>query len=227
MKQSQLIKKGKLLVFEGIDGSGKTTQIDLLTNYLSDKNIPYEVISFPQYGKNEYADQIYDYLSGKLGKISEIDPYKVVELYANDRKTAREQILNWLGNGKLVIANRFISSSKAHLGANLPVAKREEFIKWIEELEYEANGMPREDLTILLSVDPKVGQKNSQEKNHPDIHEDNLKHLQKASQIFLELSKKENNWVVVNCMDNGQMKSEQTIHREILNILKGKIFKID
>src|SRR3989344_5395434 len=162
-------KQGLLIVFEGIDGSGKTTQINLLARTLKEKNIDFEVISFPQYGQNEYAQKIFDYLSGKFGTLGKVDPYEMAKLYASDRKTVRDLI-----------------------------------IKWIDQLEYNENGMPKEDLTILLSVDSKIGQKNSQEKNHPDIHEDNLSHLQKANEIFLELSKKEKNWVVVDCMSNFQ-----------------------
>lgn len=218
------MKKGLLIVFEGIDGSGKTTQIELLSKYLSNKNIPFEVISFPQYGKNEYADKIYLYLSGKF---VEVDPYSIAKVYASDRKTVREQILSWLENGKLVIANRFVSSSKAHLGANLPGDKRQEFIRWIDQLEYEENGMPKPDLTILLSVDPKVGQKNVESTHKPDIHEDDLNHLNKANEIYLELSKREPNWVVINCMKNGTMRNKEDIHKEISKILEDKIFKTD
>lgn len=211
--------KGPLIVFEGIDGSGKTTQINLLTQYLKEKNIDFKVISFPQYGKNEYAKKIFDYLSGKFGKLSEVDPYFIAKLYASDRKTAKDLIQNWLDHGKLVIANRYISSSKAHLGANMEESKRKNFIKWIDELEYGTNQMPKEDLTILLKVDPKIGQKHSQTKLHPDIHEDNLRHLEKTSENFLKLSKTEKNWVVVNCMQNGQMKSSAEIQSEIRRIV--------
>lgn len=217
------LQGGNLIVIDGIDGSGKTTQIELLTKYLAQNYIPYEVISFPQYGKNKYADKVYDYLSGKLGRLGVADPYSISQLYASDRKTVRDLIRGWLDNGKLVIANRYIASSKAHLGANLPDGKIEEFIRWIDKLEYEENSMPREDLTILLKVDPKIGQKNSQIKNHPDIHEDNLKHLEKANQIFLELSQKEKNWVVLNCMDDGVMKSPEEIHQEIIAIISEKL----
>ncbi|HBQ50711.1 dTMP kinase [Candidatus Daviesbacteria bacterium RIFCSPLOWO2_01_FULL_38_10] len=213
-------KQGLLIVFEGIDGSGKTTQINLLARTLKEKNIDFEVISFPQYGQNEYAQKIFDYLSGKFGTLGKVDPYEMAKLYASDRKTVRDLIKKWLTEGKLVIANRYVSSSKAHLGANLAEEKREEFIKWIDQLEYNENGMPKEDLTILLSVDSKIGQKNSQEKNHPDIHEDNLSHLQKANEIFLELSKKEKNWVVVDCMSNFQMKSPEEIQKEVVAELK-------
>lgn len=214
------MKKGKLLVFEGIDGSGKTTQIELLKKFLDSRGVVWEDISFPQYGKNEYADKVYDYLAGKFGKLNEVDPYKVAGLYASDRKTVRDLIKNWLDKGKLVIANRYIASSKAHLGANLDEGKREEFFKWLDELEYTEDNMPREDLTILLNVDPKVGQKNSQVKNHPDLHEDNLKHLDKANKIFLELAKVSPSWYVVDCMMDGQMRTKEDIHRQILKILE-------
>ena len=79
--------------------------------------------------------------------------------------------------------------------------------------------MPKEDLTILLSVDPKIGQKNSQVKNHPDIHEDNLSHLEKTQKIFLDLSRTGKNWVVIDCMKNVQMKSPEEIHEEIAEVL--------
>lgn len=216
-------KQGLLIVFEGIDGSGKTTQINLLSQYLKEKDVDFEVISFPQYGKNKFAKEIFDYLSGKFGNLSEIDPYTIAKLYAEDRKTAKDLIKNWLDAGKMVIANRYISSSKAHLGANLPDDQREKFINWIDELEYKKNSMPKEDLTILLQVDPKIGQQNSQVKRHPDIHEDNLGHLQKTSEIFLKLSQTKDNWVVINCMENNKMKSPEEIQNGIRRIVNEQL----
>lgn len=217
---------GKLVVIEGIDGTGKTTQINLLSKYLKGKGIDFAVISFPQYGKNKFADYIKDYLSGKFGSINDVGPKKLAKVYADDRKTVRDQINEWLNRGKLVIANRYVSSSKAHLGAHLDEDRREDFTSWVNDLEYEENGMPITDLTILLNVDPRVGQKNSQEKNHPDLHEDNLKHLEKANKIFLKLSKHERNWVVVNCMENGKMKSPENIHEEIVKILESVLLSL-
>lgn len=214
------MNKGILIVIDGIDGSGKTTQINLLKKYLSEKRIPFEAISFPQYGQNEFAKQIQDYLEGKLSKLDEVDPYSVARLYAGDRLAVKERIKSWLDVGKLVIANRYVSSSKAHLGANLPENKKEEFMEWLDELEYQTNGMPKPDLNILLKVDPKIGQKNALSKNTPDIHEKNLSHEEKAAKIYLELSKMEENWVVVNCMIGDKMRPKEDIQRDIIAIFE-------
>lgn len=216
------MKKGQLIVIEGVDGSGKTTQINLLKKFLDLQGVPWEAISFPQYGKNEYADYIYQYLSGKFGSINDIEVHELAKKYADDRKTVKDFIAGWLESGKLVIANRYISSSKAHLGAHILENEREKFIEWIDQLEYEDNQMPREDLTILLNVDPKVGQQNSKDKNHPDLHEDNLKHLEEARKTFLKLAL-EDNWEVVECMADGVMRSPEDIQTEIIKIVNSKL----
>ncbi len=210
--------KGQLVAVEGIDGSGKTTQIELLIKYLVGKNISFEVISFPRYEDNLYGNLIKRYLSGEFGSVIQANPYLMALTYASDRGLAKPLIENWLNEGKLVILNRYVSSSKAHLSANLPEDKREEFMNWIEKLEYETNKMPREDLTILLNVDPKSGYKNV-EGGIKDIHEDSIKHLDEAFKIYLELSKAEDNWKVVECMREKNLKSKEDIHKLVVEIV--------
>jgi|SRR3989344_1239179 len=211
--------KGKLIVIEGIDGAGKTTQIELLKKFLASQGLAWEAISFPRYEDNLYGKLIRRYLEGEFGGISQVNPYLMALAYAGDRVLAKPLIESWLNEGKVVIANRYVSSSKAHLGANLPDTKREEFIRWVRELEYETNRIPKEDLTILLQVDPKLGQKNVQSEQQPDIHEDNLPHLEKAGKIYLELSKAEANWVLIDCMQKGKMKSKEETHQEVMEVL--------
>lgn len=210
---------GKLIVIEGIDGSGKSTQIELLKQSLASQGHALEVISFPRYGENSYTELISWYLNGQFGPIGEVSPYFVALAYAGDRMLAKPQIEKWLSEGKIILVNRYISSSKAHLGASLPEDQRTEFIKWLDELEYLTNKIPKEDLTILLSVDPKIGQKNVSSR-HEDLHEENLKHLEEASKIYLELAQKEANWYIVDCMKDGDMKTPQEIHQEIKEILE-------
>ncbi len=212
--------QGKLICFEGIDGSGKTTQIELLREYLASQGLAWEAISFPRYGQNLYADLVTRYLEGEFGEAS---PYLISLAFAGDRLLAKPLIESWLQSGKVVIANRYVSSSKAHLGASLPENQREEFMEWIDQLEYGTNGMPKPDLNILLNVDPKVGQKNAMDKDHPDMHEKSIEHENKAAKIYYELSQSEENWIVVDCMENGQMQSKEDIQRELLEILNDKL----
>lgn len=208
--------KGKLVVIDGIDGSGKTTQINLLAQKLTIRAVDFEVISFPRYGNNQYTDQIEKYLKGE----KDFDPLTIAKAYAGDRLLAKPQVEEWLKKGKLVIANRYVSASYAHLGANIAKGKRKAFFKWLDNLEYKTNGIPKEYLTIILDVDPKVGQKNALNLNKADIHEHDLRHLEEARKIFLELSKLKPNWVVIDCMKDRAMRSIKDIHQEIIKILK-------
>ena len=211
---------GRLIVIDGIDGAGKTTQVELLTKHLGERDISFATINFPRYEHNLYGQLIRRYLDGELGSINQVNPYLIALAYAGDRSLAKPLIESWLNSGKKVFANRYVSSSKAHLGANLPENQREEFMRWIDKLEFETNRLPKPDLTILLNVDPAVGQKNVQ---GVDIHEKNLKHLQEASKIYLKLSQAEPNWQVVNCMEGDKMASKEKIHKEITAILSDKI----
>lgn len=214
------LRIGKLIVIDGTDGAGKTTQIKLLSESLAKKNISHEVISFPRYEDNEYGKLVKRYLEGEFGSINEVNPYLMALAYAGDRALAKPLIEKWLGEGKVVITNRYVSANCAHMGANLPIEKRDEFISWLSDLEYRTNGLPYADLTILLTVDPKVGQKNVLDKQKPDIHEENLRHLEEANKIYLSLAEEENNWHVVDCMKDGEMRSPEDIHQDIMQILQ-------
>lgn len=214
------MKKGLLIVIEGIDGSGKTTQVNLFTKKLKEQNIPFEVISFPRYEDNIYGKLIQRYLEGEFGSIDKVNPYLMALVYAGDRSLVKPLIEKWLLDGKIVIANRYASSSKAHLGANLSSEKKEEFFRWLDVLEYETNKIPKEDLTILLKVDSKTGQENTFDKQKPDLHEQNITHLEKASKIYLELAEKQRNWEIINCMEGGQIKPAEKINQEIMKIFQ-------
>lgn len=214
--------KGKLVVIEGIDGSGKSTQVKLLSEKLQAQNITFETISFPRYKDNLYGQLIRRYLEGEFGGVDKVNPYFIALAYAGDRMLAKTLMEQWLSEGKMVIANRYTPSSFAHLGANLPEEQRTEFIDWVKRLEYQTNGIPEADFTILLTIDPSLGQKNVAGR-HKDIHEEDLKHLQEAHRIYLGLAEKMGNWYVVDCMKGDQMRSPQDIYQEIVEILENKI----
>lgn len=216
------MKQGKLIVIEGIDGSGKTTQIELLKKYLASRARPCEAISFPRYEDNIYGKLIKRYLEGEFGSIDKVNPYLLALAFAGDRLLAKPAVEKWLAEEKTVLVNRYVFSSKAHLGANLAEGKRAEFLRWLDELEYETNGLPKEDVTILLNIDPEKGQENVLG-SHFDLHEESLKHLEAANKIYLELAKQKSNWYVTSCMTDGKMKSPEDIHQEIKQVLYDKI----
>lgn len=219
-----MIKKGKLVIFEGIDGSGKATQVKMLDASLSRDKIPHEVISFPRYGENPYANLVRSYLHGEFGNKKKINPYVISLAFAGDRALAKTLIKNWLEIGKTVLVDRYVSSNKAHMAAELSGKDRKEFINWLDNLEYETNKIPRENLVFFLYVPYEISQKNiSKEKR--DLLEKDLKHQKATSKIYLELAKQKN-WITINCTKKGKMRSKEEIHQEIVSTLRKRYFAI-
>src|SRR3989344_5328339 len=146
------MKKGKLIVIEGADGSGKATQTALLKAYLEQKNYPVETIDFPRYWGSFHGKTIARYLKGEFGGVDSVNPYLISLAYSLDRATAKREMNTWLREGKIVLANRYATSNMAHQAAKLPERKREHFLNWLMELEYKVNKIPKEDLVIYLHV---------------------------------------------------------------------------
>lgn len=211
--------QGLLIVIEGIDGSGKTTQVELTVQKLKEQGIDCVSIKFPRYGDNLYGALIKRYLEGELGKISDISPYLVALAYAGDRSLAKDLINKWLDEGKVIVCDRYVSASKAHMGANLEESQKDDFTKWIDELEYQTNKLPKENLTIFLSVDSGVALQNI-DQEIKDLHEQSVDHLKKAYQMYQKLSQIEPNWVVVEGEKNGKMESKEEINQKIITIIQ-------
>lgn len=221
---------GHFIVIEGTDGSGKGTQVQLLSEKLISMNVPHKVVDFPRYQHNVYGRMVGKYLKGEFGNFEQINPYLVSLTYAGDRLLAKPLLEKWLKQGKLIIANRYVPSNKAHMAAKLPAGKRLSFIKWLDKIEYKVNGIPREELDIFLLVPAKVARKNVDQKGKRqylgdkkrDIHEENLKYQDTTNKMFLKLSELEKNWKIVDCTKNGEMRIKEEIHQEIMEILEKK-----
>lgn len=221
--------KGKFIVLEGTDGSGKATQLKLLVTKLKEEGLPVETVDFPQYETTFFGALVGRYLAGEFGDVYEISPYLSSLPFAEDRWQAAERIRRWLEEGKIVVANRYKGSNDAHQAVKLPPKKRRAFLDWIDKLEYEVLGVPREDLTILLYVPPGIGQKFVDEKKERrwlkgakrDIHERNQAYLKKASRMYLRLAKERDNWALIDCIDGkGGIKSIEEIHLDVLRVLR-------
>lgn len=224
-------KKGKLIVIDGGDGSGKATQTKLLIDYLKTKKIHVKTFDFPRYYSSFHGKMVGRYLTGEFGDVKEVSPYLTSLAYAVDRAGAKEEMDEWLKKGGLIITNRYTTTSMAYMSAKLEKGqKREEFIEWLDELEYRTHRVPREDLVIYLDLPPFIGQKLVEQKagrgymngQKKDIHERNLEYLEEVEKVYLDLIKEKKNWVVVNCVKNGEIKTKEEIHQEILQVLKEK-----
>ena len=214
------IKKGKLIVIEGTDGSGKATQIELLARSLIKKGYKVKTADFPQYDKpSSYF--VSKYLRGEYGKVG---PYKASLFFALDRYDKSFEIKKWLSGGHIVISNRYVSANMGHQAGKIADLKeRSVYLKWLQNLEYEIFDIPKPDLTILLAMPPEIGQElvNQKAKREylkgakRDIHEKDLKHLKDAFRAYLEVAKKYK-WVIVNCVSGEKLNTREAIHEEIL-----------
>lgn len=215
---------GKLIVFEGSDGSGKETQSKMLLEYLRAKKIPSQYISFPRYEQSLWGVMVKRYLSGDFGKIDEVDPYLASLPYAGDRASAAPVIRRWIDEGKMVVCNRYVGSNMAHMGGKVksPARKagrqKSRIINWIEELEYKENKIPKEDVVIFLSV-PVVVSRQLITNRKLDIHERDLGYLARVVDVYEELARTRKNWVKVECVRDGKILSPQEIHKKILTLV--------
>src|SRR3989344_9179485 len=191
--------RGKLIVIDGIDGSGKATQVKLLAEKLKQLKIPVKTIDFPHYDDNFFGKLIGEYLSGAYGDFIQTDPRVASVLYAADRFESSQQIKNWLAQGFVVIADRYVSANQIHQGGKIADnKKRQDFLRWLDQMEYEIFKIPRPDLVIYLDVPLAVSQawleqkaavrRKKYLKGRRDVAEDNLLHLKNSRSSALGLA---------------------------------------
>lgn len=217
--------KGKLIVIDGTNGSGKATQTKLLMKYFIKHKIKVKYISYPRYYTSFHGKTVARFLTGEFGKLNDVSPYLSSLAYALDRLTSKNQILDWLNNGNLVVADRYITSNLAHQGAKLTGKERQKFINWIYDMEYKQHRMPKENLVIYLYVPPEISEKLILERikrRKRDI-EEGLAFQIKVAKNYLALCKKYKHWVKINCIDKkGNLKTKKEIHQLIIQTLKEK-----
>ena len=159
---------GKFIVIDGTDGSGKTTQLQLLVGKLQAEGYDVQIADFPQYNTKS-AGMVEEYLSGKYGGADDVNPYAASILYATDRFDASFQIREWLKQGKVVVCNRYVSASFAHQGGKIPNAlERKLFFNWLSEIEYKIFNIPKPDLYLILHVEAEVAQKMAKDRGRED-----------------------------------------------------------
>ena len=151
--------KGKFIVIDGTDGSGKATQAGLLAEKIKKENFSVELADFPQYGQKS-AGLIEEYLNGKYGTAADVGPYRGSIFYACDRYDASFKIKKWLNEDKIVVSNRYVTANMAHQGGKIKNAEdRKKYFNWLNDLEYEIFNIPKPDINIILHVDAAIAQK--------------------------------------------------------------------
>lgn len=227
---------GKFIAFEGLDGSGKSTQNNLLAEHLKREGYEVKRIDFPQYGTKS-AGLVENYLNGKYGTSEEVGPYRASIFFACDRYDASFKIRERLKEGKIVVSDRYIASNIGHQGGKIKDKKeRKRYLKWLYNLEYGIFGIPKPDICFILKTSPELARKmapkiTEEEKKRKrkaylgrkirDIHEKDLTHLRTALNSYLEVAKEfPEDFKVIECLKNGKWLPPEVIHQKIWEIVK-------
>lgn len=220
------MSRGRLIAIEGIDGSGKRTQMDLLAQALEARGGTLLRISFPRY-ESFFGKMVAGFLNGDFGQLEQVDPHFSALLYAGDRLEARGKLEEALAAGRTILADRYIASNLAHQTARVAPERRGAFLAWLKHLEYTVYALPAEDLVIYLRVPAAeaqrlVGQKNAREytRQKRDLQEADLLHLEEAAAVYDQLARAPN-WATIECWDTGKsaMRSPEAIHQDVLAAL--------
>lgn len=221
-----MAKKGKLIVIEGVDGSGKETQSKKLYQKLKKEGFKVMQISYPRYNKPS-STMVKAYLRGDFGdKAQDISPYIASTFYAIDRYASyKEDYEHFYKEGGIIIADRYTTANMVHQAGKIQDFKeREKFLDWLWDYEFNLYGLPIPDLVYFLDIPVKISQKlvegrknKFSEQGKKDIHERDLDHLQYSYETALSLVDKYH-WKRIFCMREEKLKTIEEIHEEIYQI---------
>lgn len=211
---------GKLIVLEGTDGSGKSTQFRLLTERLVRDRREFQKLVFPQYSEPSSA-LIRMYLGGEFGSNpSDVNAYAASAFYAVDRYASFKKVWGqWYGDGGLIVSDRYTTSNAVHQASKEPPENREPFLKWLYEFEYDKLGLPAPDLVLYLDVptaftEAMMRRREQDTNTHADIHEQDMAYLATCRETG-RAAARYYGWTVINCIKDGTMRTIEDIHEEI------------
>lgn len=220
------------IVLEGVDGCGKSTQIAKLREMFAQQGVESEYLHFPRFDAPFFGDMIARFLRGELGSIEQVDPYVVALLYAEDRRDAAKMIQGWLGEGKVVIVDRYVYSNVGYQCAKLQdAAEREKLRRWILSLEYDYFAIPKPDLSLFLDVpfafterkltEQRTGDDREYLHGKQDIHEQSMDLQRAVRQVYIDAAEYDEDMYVVDCTTQaGEMASPEDIFGRIMQVVK-------
>ena len=211
---------GKLIVIEGTDGSGKSTQFRMMSEHLTQDNIAFKHLVFPRYNEESSA-LIRMYLGGQFGSNpSDVNAYAASAFYAVDRYASYKMDWgNWYEEGGMILSDRYTTSNAVHQASKEPEEGRQAFWSWLYDFEYAKLGLPKPDLVIYLDVPTDFTQKllrhrEAATNTTADIHEQDTQYLATCRQTG-RAAAAYYSWTVISCVKDGQMRSSEDIHEEI------------
>lgn len=225
-----IIVKGKLIVIEGLDGSGKSTQIELLTKKLQTLSCEkIKQIKLPDY-ESQSSSLVKMYLNGDFGKNPEdVNAYAASAFYAVDRfANFKTKWINDFENGAIIIADRYTTSNAYHQATKLPKEQWEQYFKWLEDFEYNKLGIPKPDAVVYLDMPVAVSQemmtaRYDGDERKKDIHEASVKYLNNCRDAAM-VAAKTMGWHLINCAEEKRPRSIESIGKEIENLVLKFIF---
>lgn len=216
---------GKLIVIEGTDGSGKSTQFRMLSEHLQQDQVAFKHLVFPRY-QEESSALIRMYLGGAFGdKPSDVNAYAASAFYAVDRYASYKMDWGkWYEKGGLVLSDRYTTSNAVHQASKETGDSRDAYLKWLYEFEYDKLGLPRPDLTIYLDVPTDFTEKmlRSREQatnTQADIHEKDMAYLATCRETG-RAAAKYYGWTVIQCVKDDKMRTIEDIHGEIYEAVR-------
>ena len=212
--------RGKLIVLEGTDGSGKSTQAHMMGDHLRREGIAFREIDFPRYG-NPFAEPANLYLHGALGKEpGDVNAYASSVLFAVDRFASyKEDWGTFYEQGGVVIANRYTTSNAVHQASKLPVGERRAYLDWLFDLEYRRLGLPAPDLVLYLDLPTELSEQMLRRREaatgtQADIHEQDEEYLRSCRMNARDIAR-DLGWTVIHCDREGAVRTVEDIHEEI------------
>ncbi len=213
---------GKLIVIEGLDGSGKSTQLELLERNLKDKGIDCKAVSFPNY-QNPSSTLVKMYLGGEFGnKPDDVNAFAASTFYTVDRYAGfKADWGKYYNNGGTVVSGRYTTSNAVHQCSKLPENEWKDFLDWLYDFEYNKIGIPSPDKVIFLDMPIEVSQKllskrYKGDEGKKDIHESDTEYLAKCRKAAI-FTANYSNWEIIPCSENGNARTIEDIAADVLN----------